>query len=55
MVTEFDLPCSNCGGQLEQIQTPKNDQVEKSDEDLPLAECVDCGAHYYPDSTLRQM
>jgi uncharacterized Zn finger protein len=55
MITEFDLPCSNCGGQLEQVQISIGDQGTELDNTLLLAKCVECGAEYYPEKTLDQL
>lgn len=49
MVSEFDLPCTDCGQRLveTEIEGPAGNRVT-------VAECPDCGGRYYPESTLRR-
>jgi len=51
MVSEFDLPCTDCNQPLERAE------VELSPEGGPLtvAECPTCGGRYYPESALDQV
>jgi NAD-dependent SIR2 family protein deacetylase len=55
MITEFDLPCSKCGGQLKQVSGSVDDRVDEISGTISLAECVDCGAQYYPKQALDRI
>jgi argininosuccinate synthase len=53
--TEFDLPCSKCGGQLKRVSAPADSKIDGISDTLSLAECVDCSAQYYPERVLDQI
>jgi DNA-directed RNA polymerase subunit RPC12/RpoP len=50
MVSEFDLPCTDCEQDLVQaaVEGPSGDR-------LTVAECPDCGGRYYPESALERL
>lgn len=48
MVTEFDLPCSDCGHDLARVE------VVTDGSSLTVAECPNCGVRHYPESALGQ-
>ncbi|QIO23195.1 hypothetical protein [Haloarcula sp. JP-L23] len=49
MVTEFDLPCSDCGHDLVRVETTAADGSP-----VAVAECPNCGVRHYPESALRE-
>ena len=51
MVSEFDLPCTDCGRQLERVEA----QAPSSGGAVTVAECPSCGSRYYPESALDQV
>ncbi|WP_167768429.1 hypothetical protein [Haloarcula amylovorans] len=50
MVSEYDLPCSECGDSLVRAEVTTADGST-----LTVAECRSCGGRYYPESTLQQI
>lgn len=57
MTSEFDLPCTACGGELREIALNPRQlgfQVE-IDGDILVAECQTCGERYYPEQTLADL
>lgn len=54
MVTEFDLPCTRCGGEITPVAVPEDEQQEDEAEPVRLGECVECGATHYPESIFDQ-
>ncbi|MEF8853282.1 MAG: hypothetical protein V5A44_03835 [Haloarculaceae archaeon] len=49
MVTEFDLPCTDCGQELVRRQVAETGDV------LTVAECPSCGERDYPEGTLSAL
>jgi uncharacterized Zn finger protein len=49
MVSEFDLPCVDCGQELVRRQ------VVEAGDSLTVAECPSCGGRYYPEETLSAL
>ena len=47
MVSEFDLPCVDCGEELIRRQ------VAEAGDSLTVAECPSCGGRYYPEGALN--
>lgn len=57
-IQETDLPCSACGGTLEQRSVPTDDLPLEADLDGPVisvAECIDCGERHYPTTALEAL
>lgn len=52
MVTEFDLPCTDCDQELvaREVAPPS-----ASGDVLTVAECPSCGGRYYPEETLAHL
>ncbi|MDG5776339.1 hypothetical protein VB773_08885 [Haloarculaceae archaeon H-GB2-1] len=52
MVSEFELPCSECGDDLVQttVPAPSEPTVE-----VTVAECPSCGGRHYPEPTLERL
>ncbi|MFB6309125.1 MAG: hypothetical protein ABEH35_07330 [Haloarculaceae archaeon] len=51
MVSEFDLPCSDCGAEL-----VRSEAVLAGDGSaVPIAECPSCGGRYYPEAALERL
>ncbi|MFB6150938.1 MAG: hypothetical protein ABEJ40_03945 [Haloarculaceae archaeon] len=48
MVTEFDLPCTDCDEKLEQREL----DGLSSTGSVTVAECPSCGGRYYPEGAL---
>jgi predicted RNA-binding Zn-ribbon protein involved in translation (DUF1610 family) len=49
MVSEFDLPCTDCGQQLTRAE------IELPSGRAQVAECPTCGSRYYPESALERV
>ena len=49
MVSEFDLPCVDCGQELVRRQ------VAEAGDTLTVAECPSCGGRYYPEGALSAL
>lgn len=47
MVSEFDLPCTNCGHDLARTTLPTT-----GDRGVTVAECQNCGTRHYPEAAL---
>ena len=54
MISEFDLPCTDCGRDLVARELG-GASASASSEALTVAECPSCGGRYYPDETLRRL
>jgi hypothetical protein len=56
MVSEFDLPCTDCNEALvaRELSRPTTEGVASS-EGLTIAECPSCGGRYYPEETLARL
>lgn len=55
MVSEFDLPCTDCNQELvaREVSAPG---VDASTSDaLTVAECPSCGGRYYPEQALDRL
>ncbi|MFB6183004.1 MAG: hypothetical protein ABEI96_00475 [Haloarculaceae archaeon] len=52
MVSEFDLPCSECGDDLVRTTAPA---PSRPGVELQVAECPTCGGRYYPEATLERL
>lgn len=52
MASEFDLPCPECGSDLERTLVPA---PTETDDRVAVAECAECGDQYYPESALEQL
>ncbi|MBX0294370.1 hypothetical protein [Haloarcula nitratireducens] len=50
MVSEYDLPCSECGDSLVRAEVTTADGSV-----LVVAECQNCGGRHYPESALRRV
>ncbi|MFC7142036.1 hypothetical protein ACFQMA_19640 [Halosimplex aquaticum] len=50
MVSEFDLPCTDCDQQLVRTEV-----ASSTGDELTVAECPTCGSRYYPESALEQV
>ena len=51
MVSEFDLPCTDCGQQLVARDLP----APSASDGVTVAECPSCGGRYYPEETLTHL
>jgi uncharacterized Zn finger protein len=49
MVSEFDLPCTECGGDL------TRSVVQSTGGNVAVAECPDCGTRHYPELALSAL
>lgn len=47
MVSEFDLPCTECGQRLDRATV-----ATASDATVEIAECSNCGTRHYPKTAL---
>jgi hypothetical protein len=54
-VSEFELPCATCGGQLSRTTVPGAVLGVEVERELVLAECTDCGGRYFPRETLNEL
>lgn len=54
MINEFDLTCATCGGPLTRQRVSADHVGVDTSEPLTVAECVDCGGRYFPESTLER-
>lgn len=57
MTSEFDLPCSACGGDLREVTIESHElgmQVE-TETTVLVAECETCGEYHYPEQTLTAL
>lgn len=52
MVTELDLPCTECGGELAPVEVSMEGDPGAGSATKRLGECVDCGARHYPEQAL---
>ncbi|WP_123538235.1 hypothetical protein [Halosimplex salinum] len=52
---ETDLPCSECGAQVVERIAFTADLPVDGRGSVRVAECLDCGARYYPNQTVRQL
>jgi len=50
MITEFDLPCADCGQELVRHRVSAG-----RFEDVIIAKCPDCGSQYYPKDALGRI
>jgi uncharacterized Zn finger protein len=50
MVSEFDLPCTDCEQEL-----VARELARPSADSLTVAECPSCGGRYYPEETLARL
>jgi len=50
MVSEFDLPCTDCDRELVRATVERPGGAE-----LTVAECPTCGGRYYPESALDRV
>lgn len=52
MVSEFDLPCTDCNRKLvaRELAPPT-----ASGDAVTVAECPSCGGRYYPEETLARL
>lgn len=48
MVSEYDLPCTECGHELARATMP----APGADSGVSIAECPNCGTRHYPESAL---
>lgn len=57
MTSEFDLPCSACGGSLREVAVkPQALGIQGTTESTILvAECQSCGERHYPEQTLEYL
>jgi hypothetical protein len=53
MVSEFDLPCTNCGGEITPVEVPVDGDPGTGSAMKRIGECVDCGARHYPEQALE--
>lgn len=54
MPTEFDLPCTECGADLQKVSIdPGELGATTMTDSLIVAECRSCGERHYPHRTLR--
>lgn len=54
MVTEFDLPCTECDQELVARELGPGTGPQAGEE-LTVAECPSCGSRYYPEETLTRL
>jgi len=52
MVSEFDLPCTDCNQDLVARELSER---SSADDALTVAECPSCGGRYYPEETLSRL
>ncbi|MHB9286088.1 hypothetical protein ACKVMT_03500 [Halobacteriales archaeon Cl-PHB] len=50
MVSEFDLPCTDCGTALRRSTT-----TDSSGQSVTVAECPNCGTRHYPEAALDDL
>ncbi|WP_306055356.1 hypothetical protein [Natronococcus wangiae] len=57
MTSEFDLPCSACGGDLREvtIEPHKLGINVETESSVLVAECRICGERHYPERTLATL
>lgn len=55
MVIEFDLPCTECGGELTPVEVSINGDPGTGTVKKRIGECVDCGAQHYPEQVLEDL
>ncbi|WP_136351009.1 hypothetical protein [Natronorubrum bangense] len=57
MTSEFDLPCSACGGDLREATIESHELGLQVETEMPLlvAECRTCGERHYPEGTLATL
>lgn len=55
MVTEFDLPCTECGGEIIRVEVSANTDSENNSTKEYVGECAECGARFYPAETLESL
>lgn len=51
MVSEFDLPCTDCGQDL----VAQDLSESSATGDITVAECPSCGGRYYPEEALSRL
>ncbi|MFB6139890.1 MAG: hypothetical protein ABEJ26_05595 [Halosimplex sp.] len=51
MVSEFDLPCTDCDQQLVRARVT----APSAGGEVTVAECPTCGSRYYPESALEKV
>jgi len=49
MVSEYELPCTECGGDLTKAV------VQTTEDSVTIAECPDCGTRHYPEPALSSL
>lgn len=54
MVSEFDLPCTECDQELVAREVRPATEAQPG-EGLTVAECPSCGGRYYPEETLVRL
>lgn len=57
MTSEFDLPCTECGGELQKTRLDPQEvgfQIE-TDATVLIAKCRSCGERHYPVQTLSRL
>lgn len=55
MVTEFDLPCTECGGEIVRVEISPDTGGESNSTKEYVGECVECDARFYPAETLKSL
>ena len=55
MISEYDLPCVDCDGSLVRRELAADDLGLDAGSTLPVAECENCGSHYYPTEALERI
>lgn len=57
IMNELDIPCSDCGTDLEERTVPAGELPVSTDAQrrVSIAVCPGCGARYYPDDTLSRL
>lgn len=56
MTTEFDLACATCGGALAKQSVAATDvSLTGVSGTLSVAQCIECGSRYFPETTLERL
>lgn len=55
MVTEFDLPCTECGGEIVRTELSPGNGSESNSSIRYVGECTECNARFYPAETLESL
>jgi DNA-directed RNA polymerase subunit RPC12/RpoP len=50
VIEEFDLPCAECGHELERTTAD-----DLGTDDVTVADCPNCGSRYYPRGALERL